>query len=231
VISVDDISRLRVEYEDRKHRLSGSDLYSFFNPSHLYTIHQRQRAILSVLKHRGMIETSRLKILEMGCGTGGVLAEFLGFGVPSSNLFGVDLLGDDLTLARQALPGCSFTNADGQFLPFPANSFDVVMQYTAISSILDTTVRHRICADMLRVVKGDGLILSYDFWLNPMNSQTRALRPSEIRILFPGCRFEFHRITLAPPLTRKLAPLSWVLCLFLESLKILNTHYLAIIQP
>jgi len=52
-----------------------------------------------------------------------------------------------------------------------------------------------------------------------------------IKRLFPNCRYEFHRITLAPPVARKLASISWGLCLFLESLKIFNTHYLVAIRP
>ena len=128
---------------------------------------------------------------------------------------------------------------------------------TAISSILDPGIRRNICADMLRVLrspdpasgKPGGMILWYDFWLNPINPQTRGIRPAEIKRLFPNCLYEFHRITLAPPIARKLAPISWGLCLFLESLKIFNiipfgrwsssrslayrdhTHYLATIRP
>jgi hypothetical protein len=58
-----------------------------------------------------------------------------------------------------------------------------------------------------------------------------------IKRLFPNCRYEFQRITLAPPIARRLAPISWGLCLFLESLKIFNiipfgdTHYMVAIQP
>lgn len=59
------------------------------------------------------------------------------------------------------------------------------------------------------------------------NPQTKGIRPSEIRELFPNCRVEMHRITLAPPLTRLLIKGSWVICLLLENLSILNTHYLA----
>jgi len=67
--------------------------------------------------------------------------------------------------------------------------------------------------------------------LNPTNPQARGIRPKEIKRLFPDCRYEFQRITLAPPITRKLASISWGLCLFLESLKIFNTHYLVAIRP
>jgi len=95
---------------------------------------------------------------------------------------------------------------------------------------------------MQRVLKPGGMILSYDFRLNPINPQTRgtsyfSIRPAEIKQLFPNCGYEFHRITLAPPIARRLVPISWGLCLFLESLKIFNsvpfgdTHYLVAIRP
>jgi ubiquinone/menaquinone biosynthesis C-methylase UbiE len=167
----------------------------------------------------------------MGCGGGGVLTEHLGFGASPENLIGVDLLFDRLLHAHHILPGSGFANADGQSLPYPSKTFDLVVQYTAISSILDPQIRRNICADMLRVLQPGGIILSYDFWLNPTNPQTRGIRPGEIKRLFPNCRYEFHRITLAPPITRKLASISWGLCLFLESLKIFNTHYLVAIRP
>jgi len=54
--------------------------------------------------------------------------------------------------------------------------------------------------------------------------------------LFPGCAFEFHKITLAPPLARRVVPVSWGLAYGLERLKIFNsvpfgdTHYLVAIR-
>jgi hypothetical protein len=105
------------------------------------------------------------------------------------------------------------------------------MQYTALSSILDEAVRGNIALEMRRVLKPGGMILWYDFWVNPINPQTHGIRLAEIRRLFPDCVFEFHKITLAPPLARRLVPLSWGLALFLEGLRIFNTHFLVIIVP
>ena len=229
--SLDDIARLRAEYENRKRRFAGQDVYSWFNRANLFTIHGRQQAVLTALKRHGFGELRHKKILEVGCGSGGVLAEYLAFGALSGNLFGVDLLLDRLSHAHQWLSCCNIANADGQRLPFPSQAFDLVLQYTTLSSILDPDLRGRICTEMRRVLKPSGLILSYDFWLNPTNSQTQGIRPAEITRLFPNCRYEFHRITLAPPITRKLADLSWGLCSFLEGLKIFNTHYLVCIRP
>jgi ubiquinone/menaquinone biosynthesis C-methylase UbiE len=228
---LDDITRLRREYEDRKRRFAHSDVYSWFNTANLFNIQQRQRDLLAALKNEGLNDLSSLRILEMGCGGGGVLTEILSFGATPSNLYGVDLLSDRLCHAHQSLPVSHFANANGQDLPFPAQSFDLVMQFTALSSILDPDLRQRICADMLRVLKPGGMILWYDFWLNPTNHQTHGIRPAEIRQLFPDCRFHFQRITLAPPIARRLVPVSWLLCAFLEKLKIFNTHYLVAIRP
>ncbi len=228
---LDDITRLRNEYENRKRRLAGNDMYSWFNQANLFTLHERQRAVLRALKQNDLTDLHRYQILEMGCGGGGVLTEYLGFGALPKNLYGVDLLFDRLLHAKRGLPGSNFANANGQHLPFPSGVFDLVLQYTAFSSILDSDLRQEISRDILRVLQPNGMILWYDFWINPTNPNTRGIRPPEIRRLFSNCRFEFQRITLAPPIVRKLSSLSWGLCLFLENLKIFNTHYLVAIRP
>jgi ubiquinone/menaquinone biosynthesis C-methylase UbiE len=230
VKTLNDVARLREEYKDRKRRFAGSDVYSWFNKANLFTLHQRQRAILAALKKNGFTDLPGLFILEMGCGSGGVLSEYLEFGALPENLYGVDLLFDRLLLAHKTLPNSGFANADGQALPFPDRTFDLVLQFTAISSILAPEIRRIICANMLRVLKPGGMILSYDFWLNPTNPQTRGLRPAEIRRLFPDCSYEFHKVTLAPPIARRIVPLSWIAALIMEKLSLFNSHYLGVIR-
>lgn len=226
----DDIARLREEYADRARRFAGSDVYSIFNRANLFAVQSRQRAVLDALRAHGLKSLSGLRIFEVGCGSGGVLKEFRWLGADATRLFGVDLLTDRLHEARLYVPEAGLANANGQFLPFPAASFDLVLQYTAISSILDLDLRHAICAEMLRLTRPGGLILSYDFWLNPINKQTLSLRPSEIYQSFPGCIIRFYKITLAPPIARRLVPFSWPLALLFESLGIFNSHYLSIIK-
>ena len=228
---MDDITRLRNEYENRKLRLAGSDLYSLFNPAQLFSIQQRQRDLLKCFRHNGFFPLIGRRILEVGCGGGGVLLESLSFGANADKLHGAELLFDRLQTAYHALASLPLTCADGQNLPYASQSFDLVMQFTVFSSILDDTVKGNISREMLRVIRPSGLIVWYDFWLNPINPQTRGIRPAEIRQLFPKCSFEFHKITLAPPLARRIVPLSWGLALFLESLKVLNSHYLVAIRP
>jgi ubiquinone/menaquinone biosynthesis C-methylase UbiE len=171
-------------------------------------------------------------ILEIGCGNGAVLNEYSFFGAASSRLFGIDLLSDRIQIAHADLPKLPLSCADAQYLPYRSNSFDLVLQYTVFSSILDMKVKMQIAQEILRVIrKPGGLILWYDFWINPTNPQTHGIRPAEIRALFPQCSFTFRKITLAPPISRLLAPGFWFFCLLLENLRILNTHYLVAICP
>ena len=51
----------------------------------------------------------------------------------------------------------------------------------------------------------------------------------EFRALFPGCRLDLRRSTLAPPIVRRLVPLSWATASVLERLQILNTHCVGLI--
>jgi SAM-dependent methyltransferase len=223
--------QLRQEYARREGDLAGQDLHTLFNNGQLYLIQQRQRAMLALLRRAGFYPLTNKRILEVGCGSGGVLRELLWVGAQPEHLHGVDLLGWRLREAKAATPHLPLVKADGRHLPYANASFDLVAHFTVFSSVLDDDVRRELAAEMLRVVRPNGLLLWYDFWLNPMNPQTRGVRPSEIRALFPNCRYTFRRITLAPPVARLLAPYSWLSCFMLESLRIFNTHYLVIIQP
>ena len=92
-------------------------------------------------------------------------------------------------------------------------------------------MKQAVAEEMLRVLNPSGFILWYDYHVNnPWNKDVHGVKKGEIHRLFPGCRITLHRITLAPPLTRLLAPHSFLLCSLLEKLRILNTHYLGVIQ-
>ena len=228
----DDLQRLKDFYLDRDVDLAENNKYSFFNQSYLFTIQQRSRNVLALLRKSGFEKFSDYKILEVGCGTGGVLLEYLAFGANSCQLHGCDLMPHRLQYAREKLPSeLPLVAANGQHLPYRSQAFNLVMQYTVFSSILSAEIKRDLAEEMRRVLKPGGMILWYDFWLNPTNPQTKGIRPLEIRQLFPSCRIELHKITLAPPLTRFLVKVSWMMCLVLEKCLVFNTHYLAMITP
>ncbi len=226
-----DSAHLHEIYAERAARLAGSDLYSLGNPAHLFAIQGRQRAVLRLLRREGLWPLAGKDVLEVGCGAGGVLLEWLSYGMEPGRLHGTDLLAERVADAHRLLPHVAVTVADGGRLPYPDGSFDAVLQFTVFSSILDAATCYTVASEMRRVLKPEGVIVWYDFWLNPINKQTRGIRPEEVRALFPDCRVSLDRITLAPPLARRLVPLTWSGALILEAARLLNTHYLAGIRP
>jgi hypothetical protein len=84
---------------------------------------------------------------------------------------------------------------------------------------------------MWRVLKPGGAVLWYDFFVdNPRNRDVKGMPEKEIRRLFPAGQLHLRRTTLAPPLARRLVPLSWTLAALLEGARVLNTHYAALIE-
>jgi len=100
-----------------------------------------------------------------------------------------------------------------------------------LTSVLDDEVKHQLAQEMLRVVKDDGILLWYDFrYNNPRNPNVRGIGRREIARLFPSCYIWLRRVTLAPPIARTVAPVSWTLAALLESLYFMNTHYIGTIK-
>jgi ubiquinone/menaquinone biosynthesis C-methylase UbiE len=211
----------------QRQREGKETLYSLFNEAQLYTIQARERALLRLLKQEGLVSLADSKILDVGCGDGGELRRFVGYGANPDNLYGVDLLGERATSAKALNPNIHVLHGNAERLPLCDDSFDMVMQFTMFSSILDRSVRQKVAGEMKRVAKPGGLIVWYDLRAsNPRNPNVRGIRQSEIEALFPGCLSRWRRVTLAPPLARALAPLSWLSCHLLERTLVLCTHYL-----
>jgi ubiquinone/menaquinone biosynthesis C-methylase UbiE len=184
------------------------------------------------LCEHGFAALETKEIIEVGCGTGYWLREFIKWGADPTRISGVDLLPDRVAKARELCPeGVTVQLGNAAKLAFPDNTFDIVLQSTVFTSVLDYDMKRQMAAEMIRVVKGSGLILWYDYHVdNPWNPDVRGVKKQEIYQLFPGYRVELRRITLAPPLVRLLAPYSWLVCHLLAKIPWLCTHYLGAIQ-
>ncbi len=223
--------RIKNAYARRKHTVP-EGRYSFFEKGHLFIIQERERRLLALLKRHGFASLSAKIILEIGCGTGYWLREFIKWGAQPENIVGIELLPDRVTEAKRLCPETvRIQCGNAAELDFPSATFDLILQSTTFTSILDSGLKKQIAAEMLRVVKGDGLIVWYDYHVNnPWNPDVRGVKRREVRQLFPGCRIDLRRVTLAPPLSRLITPYSWMTCYFLEKIPLLCTHYLGVIQ-
>jgi len=222
--------RILGEYE-RRAREVPPDFYALYRPANLFNYQGQQRALLKALHAAAMIPLAERRILETGCGQGQWLAIYEAFGAQRANLAAVDLDPARAAFAAARFPGADIRQGNATELPWSDKSFDIVSQSTMFTSVLDPATRLAIAGEMLRVLKTGGAILWYDFLFdNPRNPNVRGIGRSEIRRLFPGCETRLWRVTLAPPLARRLVPVSWSLARLLEKFRILNTHYFGIVR-
>ena len=207
-------------------------LYSYFNRANLFSIQQRERRVLAMLAAHGFADLASLRILEVGCGSGFWLRQFIQWGARPERLAGVDLLLSRIVQGRRLCPAAvSLGCHNARQLGFATSSFDLVVASTVFSSILDDGLRAQVAAEILRVMTRGGAVLWYDFFRNnPSNPDVRGVTREEINRLFRGCKVTAERVTLAPPLARRLAGFSLTLCRGLSAIRVLNTHYLAVIE-
>jgi hypothetical protein len=93
-------------------------------------------------------------------------------------------------------------------------------------------MRHRVAAEMMRVLRPEGRIVWYDFlYDNPSNPNVQGIPVRELRKLFPAHGWKVWRVTLAPPLARRLVPISWPLAALLEATRLLNSHAMGVAWP
>jgi ubiquinone/menaquinone biosynthesis C-methylase UbiE len=213
-------------------RAAAASRYIWFDAGHHFMVQELEQRLLAALERHGMAPLHARRILEIGCGNGHWLREFIKWGASPENLAGVDLLAERIAHAcRLSPPGVALISGNAAQLDFADGSFDIVLQATMFTSILDRALKEQIAAEMVRVLKPDGLVLWYDFRVNnPRNPDVRGIERAEIEGLFSKCRVTLERTTLAPPLLRALAPYSWLGCYALSALPWACTHYLGTIR-
>jgi len=237
-----EIGRILDVYSQRERNVPAGR-YLPTQPAALFMMQERLRAFLRLLRQEGLLSLENQRILEVGCGTGGWLTDFESCGVKRENIAAIELnpergavaqnrfasLRDDS--GRIIFPGADIRIGDATALPWHDASFDLVLQSTVFTSILDDAMRKAIAAEMMRVTRPEGFIIWYDFFTdNPWNPDVRGIRAREIRSLFAGWTVQLHRVTLAPPIARRVVPVSWTLAHLLERFNLLNTHYLGVIS-
>jgi len=230
VPSTAELERIQIEYERRKREIP-ADRYSWIRPVNRLSHSQVWRAAITALAGQGKFPFNDLSALDIGCGMGSWLVEFVQWGASPDRVAGIDLMPYRTAEARRSLPQSDIRTGDASQLPWEDATFDVVSQFGVFTSVLDSEMRRRMAAEMLRVVKPDGVILWYDFaYDNPQNANVRGMKAREVRDLFAGCQISLERITLAPPIARRVVPVSWILALMLEKLPFLRTHLLGTIR-
>ncbi|WP_457330937.1 class I SAM-dependent methyltransferase [Rhizobacter sp. P5_C2] len=217
---------------ERYARRQVGDRYSMLRPEVWQTVHERQRAMLTLFARHGVRDLPALRLLEVGCGQGGNLLELLRLGFRAEHLSGIELLPDRVAEARRCLPAAlALHEGDALQAPIAEASQDLVFVATVFSSLLDDAFQQRLAEAMWRWVKPGGAVLWYDFTVdNPRNPDVRGVPLARVRALFPQGRIDRLRVTLAPPIARFVCRGGAGWYSVFNAMPLLRTHLLAWIE-
>lgn len=223
-----EIDNLKQVYQQRKNiKIS----YDFVLPQNYYFVSSREKVFVSsLLKYFGT-DFSKLKVLDLGFGSGNDIFTLIKSGFAVENISGVEVIEERFHHVKRIIPNLDIKLNNGFNIPFEDEKFDIVIQSTVFSSILNPQSRKELANEMIRVLKPNGKIFFYDMrFNNPWNKNVTKMDKAEINILFPQKNKTFNFITLNPVIARKLASKSIILCEFLEKIPLLCSHYYTIIE-
>jgi len=222
----DDESRAIAERYAR--RRVADPRYSMLNPDVWMTLQERQRVVLRRFAAQGL-DPQNVQLLEVGCGEGGNLLEMIRMGCAPGHLIGVELIEDRFNVARSRLPQAVHLHlGDALALDLPSASQDIVFVSTVFSSILDKATQHALATAMWRWLRPGGSVLWYDLAVdNPRNPDVRGVPRTALAELFPEGRIHARRVTLAPPIARRVCRLHPSLYTVFNTIPLLRTHLLA----
>lgn len=220
-----EVDLVKERYARRRERDSTWDNLA---PHHYLAMQEKQRALIRWMSSCGIPPLAERRLLDIGCGTGGDLLSLIGLGFDPVNLVGCELLEDRAEEARRRLPSAvRLVCGDALEAPLETEAFDVVMQSTVFTSLLDATFQRRLAARMWSLARPGGGILWFDFvYDNPRNPDVRGVPQARVRELFPHGEMVCRRVTLAPPIARRVARISPSLYAALDLLPFLRTHIL-----
>ena len=218
---------------ERYARRTVGNRYSMLRPEVWLGIQERQRAMLRLfqrdLSWQNMTDKT---LLEVGCGSGGNLLDFLRFGFLPENLSGSELLEERVRAARHSLPTATAVYAgDSTTTDIAHDSRDIVFQSVVFSSLLDDDFQQALANQMWQWTKPGGGILWYDFtYNNPSNSDVRGVSIQRVKELFPNGHMTIRRLTLAPPISRRVCAIHPNLYHLFNMIPWLRTHVLIWIE-
>jgi ubiquinone/menaquinone biosynthesis C-methylase UbiE len=235
-----EVERIRAAYRERDAVVTGSS--AWLSLAYCLRMQELERTLLEGLSDAGL-DPLGTRVLEVGCGTGYFLSRLLDYG--AAEAAGIDLMEHRVALARDRDPRLELVAGDASKLPWDDGSFDVVTQFTCLSSVLDPDLRRAVAGEMWRVLRPGGAMVSYDMsgapgavrvfrWAAalrhrgeiPASTPTTSIPRAELERLFPAAPLAVRRVTLSTDIAG-LTEGSLALSRLLGALPFLRTHLLA----
>ncbi|MDO8502304.1 MAG: class I SAM-dependent methyltransferase [Gemmatimonadaceae bacterium] len=192
-------------YEE--HKADRNDLLG--NPEVTFQTFAFDRANIRALR-RMDLERESARILDVGCGTGAGLIQFLRLGFTQQQMSGVDISTERIEQARRALPLADLRCESGDAMSYGAGDFDIVFESTMFVLIPSDDMASRIAREMVRVTKPGGYLMLVDWrYSKPGSDVYKAMSKRRIAKLFDvgGATSVVAREkgALVPPLGRALS--------------------------
>jgi len=226
-----EVSQINERYK-RREKIQEAALYHPLSPYVFMVLQELDRALYRWVHRANIMPVADKKVLEIGCGTGSNLLRLIGMGFSPESMTANELSHERAAEARNRLPEVvKVIPGDAMDLNLPQEAFDVVLQSTVFTSILDDSFKKALANKIWSFVKPGGGVLWYDFiYNNPRNPDVKGIGASEIQRLFPNSDIKTWRITLAPPVGRQVTRSFQKLYHVFNAFPFLRTHLLCWIE-
>jgi SAM-dependent methyltransferase len=163
-----ELDRIRSAYRERD--AAPETPYRWDNPGYVLYMQSVERALLRAFGDAG-VSLAGARVLDVGCGSGYFLHRLHEYG--AGDCHGIDLMENRIAEGRDRYPTLKLRVGSATALPYADGAFDLVTQFTCLSSIVDDDVRLAASRELRRVARG-GWVLSFDM-------RRRRLRPRMLR--------------------------------------------------
>jgi SAM-dependent methyltransferase len=197
-------------------------LWSLSNPGFSRLVQQRDREITELIR-RSLPDSEGL-LVDLGAGSSRLAGVAHDLGVPVAWL-GVDVDEHAVAQSSKDYPWARFVVASADELPVASSSVDIVLASVLFSSLPSAEFESAVAAEVKRVLRPGGWLIWYDLRVdNPRNRAVHGISPRRVAALFPGWQTELRSLSLAPPIARRLGPLTSVLYPLLHAVPVLRSH-------
>ncbi|MEP6506719.1 MAG: class I SAM-dependent methyltransferase [Gemmatimonadales bacterium] len=142
------------------------------------------RANISALGHMEL-NRDEARVLDVGCGSGAGLIQFLRLGFRPDQLTGIDISNERIDDARRSLPSVEFKCESADRLSYADGSFDIVFESTMFVLLPTEEMASGIANEMLRVTRPGGYLMLVDWrYSKPGSDVYKAMNKSRIANLF-----------------------------------------------